>query len=303
MPLDTSIVLSPKYSGSFELVYAQSLATLSCRASQEFVRPDVFDQEGNWYRLVDVDGKWALIKAMPSSQVSWISSGDIEPIRVQRRIEQILRPVLLPEEALQHIPAGLAKGFKGISPLVHVASASLGEALIKAVIRQVISASQARKLLHRFITRFGTSCSYDGTTCYSFPSLHTIIQLPLDDLVSCGLGFKAKVIQQVARSLLENNLEEQVRNVPTDVAITMLQRLKGIGHWTAHVTLCDVTSNWSLYPFDDLAVRRWAMQLWPEGNWPTRQLDFLRVWQEMNGAYTGNITFYFLTFGSLTRVL
>jgi DNA-3-methyladenine glycosylase II len=263
------------------------------------VRPDILDQQGNWYRLIEVDGNIVAVKAMQSGVVSWVGSSDVESSTLRHQVEQILIPLSLPNEAVEHLPKALARCFLNQSPLVHIASGSLGEALIKAIIRQVISAPHAKKLLHRFITRDGTTLIHDGTIYYGFLGLETISQLSIDELISCGLGYKARIILQTARSIIETNLVEEIKIFSSEAATALLQNLKGVGHWTAQVAMCDLRGDWSLYPFDDLAVRTWASKLWTDYHWPHKEKDFLDVWKNMNGAYTGLITFYLLMQSSL----
>ena len=209
------------------------------------------------------------------------------------------RSFLCPENALEHLPTRLAQQFIDLAPLVHISSPTLGEALIKGIIRQVISAAQARKVLHQFITSFGSRADYDGLIYYDFPTLETITSLSLEELTgTCGLGFKAKVVKLIAQKLLEENIEQQVLNCSSsDEAILLLQQLKGIGPWTSHITICDFLHDWSQYPFSDLAVRKWAKLLWPEGDWPENEDAFEQAWRQINGAHTGLITSYLLTSG------
>ena len=94
-----------------------------------------------------------------------------------------------------------------------------------------------------------------------------ILEIPLEELVSCGLGFKAKLIKNTITWIKEDGLQERLGNMSAEAAIENLQKMKGIGDWTARIVMCDLSGNWSLYPFDDLAVRTWAARLWPDRNW------------------------------------
>jgi DNA-3-methyladenine glycosylase II len=166
--------------------------------------------------------------------------------------------------------------------------------LLKAILRQVISATQAKKLLHRFVLEFGPAVEREGTRPSGFPSLEEIAALSPERLVACGLGYKARVLPRVAQDLLDAHLEEQIWELPAAVAIERLERLKGVEPWTAHVTICDLRGDWSVYPYEDLAVRRWASRLWPGGDWPREEHAFLSAWQEVNGPSTGIVTCYLL---------
>jgi DNA-3-methyladenine glycosylase II len=226
--------------------------------------------------------------------VLWQSSVVLANEEVQRHLQRLFFPKPLADAALTHVPANLASRFLASAPLTHIASASLGEAVIKAVIRQVIAASHARKLIQTLVIHAGSRRERDGDTTYGFPSLEVIAHLAPDDLRSWGFGYKAKLLPRIALDLLEQRAEEQMHLLSPEKAILLLQQIKGIGRWTAHVAVCDVTGDWSVYPFEDLAVRTWARKLWPERVWPQDERAFLTVWQEVNGPHTGLITCYLL---------
>jgi len=294
--MSTSVVTVTTSAGNFELASALYLHKFAS-TTHFMVQPYAFDQQGNWYRLLQVAGALVSIKVTPSGILLWTSSNFINDTDVQHSVGQLFSLVPLPQEAVAHLPAQLAQQCLDIAPLVHIASPTLGEALIKGIIRQVISAAQARKTLHQFVTRLGTSHQHENLTFYNFPTLETIIQLSLEELSACGLGFKAKIVQYVAHRLLEENIEEQVRQCSSSDAVLLLQRLKWVGDWTARIAICDFLHDWSQYPFSDLAVRKWTTLLWQEGDWPADETEFGHAWRKRNGEHAGLITFYLLALG------
>lgn len=261
---------------------------------QSLFRPDSFDGRGRWHRIIEVEGKPVVIHINPSGTVFWKSQEPVETPSLQNRLCRLLRPFSFPTEAAAHLPTDLATRFLGHSPLVHIASASLGEALLKAITRQVISAGQAKKLLHRFVVEYGPSMEYDETTSYGFPSLERLVHLSQESLVSCGFGYKARIMLRVARDLLDTHLEEKIQGIPAEDAVALLQQLNGVGRWTARVAICDLIGDWTVYPFEDLAVRTWAPRLWPSYPWPREEKAFLQAWQDINGQHTGIVTCYLL---------
>lgn len=141
---------------------------------------------------------------------------------------------------------------------------------------------------------------YDGITSYGFPSLETIAQLSQESLVACGFGYKARMLPRIAKEIIEMRLEERIQGMPVEMAVELLQHLKGVGRWTARVAMCDLTGEWAIYPFEDLAVRTWASRLWPEYAWPREEGAFLQTWQDINGPSTGIVTCYLLAQATLT---
>jgi len=290
-----TILESSLCSGSFELAYATSLSKLASSPAQQFVRPDYYGPQATWYRLAHIDALPVAIQVTKDGIVSWISPREIETARIQQKVKQLLVPLPLPDGALNHLPADLAHGFAALSPMVHVASESLWEALAKGIIRQVITASQARRVLHQFIIRFGEAYSYNGRAYYNFPTIERLLRCSLDDLSACGLGFKSKTLLNLAYALATDNLESQIRATDLESALKMLQAIKGIGDWTARVALCDFTANWDCHPCD-LAVITWARKYWTTREWPPQAVEFSTSWMQTNGIKTGIITAYLLNF-------
>ena len=301
MPSITPVTMTR--AGSFALPAALHLKNVVQTVASSTVQPDAFDEQGNWYRLLQIGTSIITLKAAPTGTLVWTSSEPVHPVDIQHQVEHIFSLIPLPQHALEHLPERLAKQFADLAPLVHIASPTLGEALIKGIIRQVISASQAKKVLHQFVTRLGSCYDYANLTYYNFPTLEQITQLPLEELSDCGLGFKAKVIKHVAQRLLEENFEQQVLQSSSPDAVLLLQKLKGIGDWTAHVAICDFLHDWSQYPFGDLAVRKWAKLLWKEGDWPVNEDEFEHAWRNVNGEHAGLITIYLFTSGKKVAML
>ena len=282
-------------SGDWNIDDIASLRHFCHTTTPPLIHPDYFDQQGTWYRLVSVENRAVTIKASPNGHIHWSCTEALDNRNVHDTLERLFLSLPLPEEAISHLPMALQVRFRALAPLVHVGSLSLGEALIKAIIRQVITANHAKKLIDAFVRSYGEQRTYNGMTYYNFPLLEKIIEIPLEELKACGLGFKANVVRHVALSILENALEEKVRQVTREEALHVLQSIKGIGRWSAHVAICDLFGQWQYYPFEDLAVRTWTRKLWPEKQWPTDERAFSALWQELHGASTGLITFYLLS--------
>lgn len=286
--------------GCFELEGGEALLRWALVSAQQRYAPEPVDPIRGWFRLLPYAGEEIDIRVCPSGMALWQSSVVLANEEVQRHLQRLFLPKPLADAALIHVPANLASRFLASAPLTHIASASLGEAVIKAVIRQVIAASHARKLIQTLVIHAGSRRERNGDTTYGFPSLEAIARLAPDDLRSWGFGYKAMLLPRIAHDLLEQRAEEQVRQLSPEKAILFLQQIKGIGRWTARVAVCDVTGDWSVYPFEDLAVRTWAKKLWPERVWPQEEQTFFTVWQEVNGPHTGLITCYLPT-GCATR--
>jgi len=200
----------PASQGAFFLSSTQAVSQFADLSSQTLLRPDRFDEQGCWYRLLMVEEMPCAIKVSPPGMVFWYSPNLLEEGSVQQSVAQLFFSLPLPQEALLLLPQKLGERFLLQMPLAHIASASLGEAVMKAVIRQVISASHVRKLLHRFIAAHGPSLEHEGIRYYGFPSLKTIASLSPESLQTHGFGYKSRLLPRIAQDLLERQVEQQL---------------------------------------------------------------------------------------------
>jgi len=296
-----SVVLPSVRTGTFNANYTQSLNYFCTETTQKLVHPGYFDLQANWYRLISVDRNIVTIMVSPEGCIQWSCEEAVEDARVQDVVNRLLISMPLPQIVEKQLPRELEARFRSLHPLVHVGSLSLGEAVIKAVIRQVITANHAKKLTDALIRHYGTRHVHAGRAYYDFPTLEALARIPLEDLQAEGLGFKAKVVRGAACSMLENDLEAKIATSTPEEALAMLTSIKGIGRWTAHIALCDVLADWSLYPFEDLAVRTWARKLWGDVQWPSNEHTFAALWQHMHGEHTGIVTFYLLSCATISQ--
>ena len=113
-------------------------------------------------------------------------------------------------------------------------SLSFVEAYIKTIIRQLITAKQAKKLFSDFIKNFG----YCQNRIYGFPDKKNLEDMTVKDLQSIGLGFKGKRIYNGIRMI--NNFTEENKI-----------ELSGIGPWSKAILKVENCKSFSFYPFWD----------------------------------------------------
>lgn len=281
--------------GSFTFTPAAWLHRSASVARRQYAHPDLFDQDGTWRRCVFINDAPVLVTAMRSGRVDWESPSEVCDSAVIQRIEGMLIPMRLSDKASAHLPPALRKRLERLSPLVHIASASLEEAVMKAIIRQVIRASHAKRLIHDFVTTFGMP--FDRRRYpnhHLFPTADRIRSLSERTLRKAGLGFKARHVRSAIDSLQDESVRATIMDSRPADAVPLLEAIPGVGPWTARVAVSDFAADWSLYPVSDLAVRTWARRLWPQHNWPDEPGTFERVWRTINGDNVDVITFYLL---------
>jgi DNA-3-methyladenine glycosylase II len=133
------------------------------------------------------------------------------------------------------------------------------EGLVDAIVEQQISIKVARTIEERLALKFGDKLQLKAGTYHAFPTAKNIYDANINDIRGCGLSErKAQYIYNAARLIMEGklNLEAMKNNPDADAAIAELDELKGIGVWTAELTLLRGMQRWDVLPADDFGIRR-----------------------------------------------
>lgn len=171
----------------------------------------------------------------------------------------------------------------------------LWDALATSIIRQVIRAGQAHKLYRALCTEHGEPVVTDAGTSYLFPTPDTVLDLSDAEFARLGLAFKRQPLRAAAEAYRDFGVKWA--ELDPSQLLAEIQHVPRIGPWTAGATVADVTNDYSLYPFADLAVRTWAKRLASERAWPENESDFARVWQRLAGEQLSEWTLLTLAWG------
>lgn len=176
-----------------------------------------------------------------------------------------------------------------------VRNPDLWGALGASIIRQVIRAAQARKLYRAFCVAYGQQIETAAGPAWLFPTSERVLGLSDDEFAALGLKFHRRALRAAAEAFLKFGADWT--RLPSTRLMSAVQSVPRIGPWTAGATVADVTNDYSLYPFADLAVRTWARHLAPSITWPETEREFARAWQAMAGAQLSEWTLLTLAWG------
>lgn len=136
-----------------------------------------------------------------------------------------------------------------------------------------------RKMLNNLSKKFGKKISYDGIEFDLFPQVRELSNASINELISCGLGYRAKFVKSVAKDIETKTINfEDLGKKSYELAKTELLRLNGIGNKTADCIL--------LFSFDKLNA-------FPIDVWIYRSLLENYSWffdGELNSFSTGKMT-------------
>ncbi len=134
-------------------------------------------------------------------------------------------------------------------------AATVFEGIVKAIVQQQISFAVAAKVIARLVERFGERKSLGDMTLYDFPSPEVLARASFDEFRSCGLsGRKVETIREIASEALSCDLEE-LRRCEAEEVYEFLTSFRGVGRWTAELTMC-MAMEFNIVPADDLGIRR-----------------------------------------------
>jgi DNA-3-methyladenine glycosylase II len=241
-----------------------------------------------WFLLAGERGGWCRLSAGDTLGPVILTSRDLDVPGA--RAESALGVLLeLPPAVAPLVPSDLYLRLARLSPLVRVGSPTVWEAAATAVIRQVVHCDQARIAFGRVCEMFGPSVLIGGRARHAFPTPGAVVSIGTDRLRTAGIGFKARTLHALAEWCLDVNEHLEA----TDLHEALLG-VRGVGPWTASVAVCDVHSDFSFYPIDDLAVRARAQTQWPQQGWPSSPPEFARRWREQTAPHTAALTAFML---------
>jgi DNA-3-methyladenine glycosylase II len=182
--------------------------------------------------------------------------------------------------------------FRSLYGLKSPVTPTVFEALIDSVIEQQISLSVAYQLEHRLIKQTGTRLIIGEDTYYCYPTASVLARTPLEVYRSCGLTIrKSEYIRGISELVTTGKLDlEAMQGRDTDEIIERLCSIRGIGTWTAELTMLRGFHRYDAFPAADIALRRMISNLICEGR--KISAEEARTIAEPWGRWRGLVAFY-----------
>ena len=131
------------------------------------------------------------------------------------------------------------------------------EMAVRAILGQQISVAGARTLAGRVVLRFGTPLRTENPELtYLFPTPQRIARATMSEIAKLGIiGKRAETIIALARAMANGQLLlEPGRRI--EEMLNQLQKISGIGEWTAQYLAMRALSWPDAFPHTDLGVRK-----------------------------------------------
>lgn len=127
-------------------------------------------------------------------------------------------------------------------------SEKLYEELIESIIGQQLSGKAADTIYKRFLKLFDDK----------FPSPEKLIKTDIEKLRSAGMSYsKASYIKNIAKAFKEKELGiEKIEKLSDEEVKKELTKIKGVGNWTAEMTLIFTLKRQDVFSLGDAGLRR-----------------------------------------------
>lgn len=171
--------------------------------------------------------------------------------RLDDDLEKILRAISKDEEIKSAIEI-----FKGL----RIVRQEPWECLVSYLLSVNSNIPLIKRNINAICKKYGEPIIFEKQRFYTFPEPRTIASASVDELKSCGLGFRAGFIHNTAKRIFEGVLDlESLKNREYEVAKSHLMKLKGVGHKVADCILL-----FSLEKLEAFPVDRWVRRFMTE---------------------------------------
>ncbi len=132
------------------------------------------------------------------------------------------------------------------------------EALVDSIIEQQISLVAAHSMQNRLIREFGDRLELDGETYYAYPTPEKLASVRIEKIKACGLsGKKSEYIKDISIMVAAGTLDLDKFEGYNDIDEIReeLKAVRGIGAWTAEMTMIRGLHKMDSIPADDIGLQ------------------------------------------------
>lgn len=128
-------------------------------------------------------------------------------------------------------------------------SEKLYEELVESIIGQQLSGKAADTIFKRFLKLFGDT---------KFPTPEKLLKTDVEKLRSAGMSYsKASYVKNIAQAFKNGDLDIKVLSKMSDEDVKKeLTKIKGVGNWTAEMTLIFTLKREDVFSLGDAGLRR-----------------------------------------------
>jgi N-glycosylase/DNA lyase len=116
-----------------------------------------------------------------------------------------------------------------------------------------------KRAINKLSEKWGKSIEYKGKTYYAFPTIADLENASIEEITSCGLGFRSKYVKDTVHRIYTGEVSlETIKSEDDDSCHEELKKLNGIGPKVSDCIMLFSMQKYSAFPVD-VWVKR-AMQ-------------------------------------------
>jgi DNA-3-methyladenine glycosylase II len=169
------------------------------------------------------------------------------------------------------------------------------EALVDSIVEQQISIAVAIALEEKLVKKLGERLTVDGETYFAFPTPQTHASSSVEEIQQVGLSRrKAEYIREAAQLIVAGKLDlEGLKSQESGEEIVLkLDEVRGIGVWTAELTMLRGMQRLDALPADDFGLRR-VISRYYRGGRPIKAAEAREIAKPW-GRWKGLAAFYLI---------
>ncbi len=189
----------------------------------------------------------------------------------------------------------MSKLIQSLAGLKNPTTPTIFESLVDSIIEQQISLKVAHIIERKMIKTFGSTLDIDGVVYYAYPTPNQLNNATNDQLRECGLSFrKVEYIKDISKLIIEGklNLEKFKEYDDMNQIVDELCEIRGVGIWTAELTVLRGLNKVEAIPADDIGLQRVISHFYCDGNKISSQK--VRIIAKNWGKWKGLAAFYLI---------
>lgn len=169
------------------------------------------------------------------------------------------------------------------------------EALANTIIEQQIAWRAARRAQRWLLEWADRSVEFAGERYFAYPTPHQIASATVEELKPLKITHRRiNLLIDIARQIANRALDlEHIRGLSHDAAYDFLLAIKGVGHWTAAVTISRAMGRNTYIGDNDVALQAAANRYFLSGTGRIPRQQVIEIFAPY-GDYAGLVAFYTL---------
>ncbi|MFC5246503.1 hypothetical protein [Streptomyces nigrescens] len=178
---------------------------------------------------------------------------------------------------------------------------SLWDAITTALLRQATPGERAHTTHRVYCATYGRTLDTFAGPLSLVPSPERVLTVSDGGFAAVGAATAREALRSAAEAYLVH--AEQWQHTPPEALVQCLADVRGIDAAAAAVAVADFTSDYSIYPHGDLALRTCASRAAPALSLPSTDREFEALWRRWapDPLALHTLTLFTLTWGNHAR--